>query len=214
MRVVIGGGHGKVARAIERQLADRGDEAVGLVRNSAHVPVLTELGAQAVVVDLESATVEAVAEALPGADAVVFAAGAGPGSGPARKLTVDRDAAIKLVDAARAAGVRRYVMISAMGADDASADADDDFAVYLRAKADADRALRASGLDWTIIRPGGLTDDPATGCVRVAERTGRGRIPRADVASVVLRVLDSPATIRAQFELISGDTRISDALPM
>jgi uncharacterized protein YbjT (DUF2867 family) len=150
-----------------------------------------------------------------GADAVVFAAGAGPGSGIPRKTTVDRDAAILLADAAVIAGVGRYLMISAMGADGdtAGSGSDEVFAAYLRAKAAADAALRARrGLDSTIVRPGLLTDEAGTGRVRVAKSTGRGSIPRADVAAVLVALLDAPATGGVTFELISGDTPIADAV--
>ena len=163
MRVVIAGGHGKIALVLERLLSDRGDSVAGLIRNPAQVGDLENAGAEAMVVDLEKSSVDQVAGHLHGADAVVFAAGAGPGSGAARKETVDRDAAILLADAAEAAGVRRYLMISAMGADDRTQDGEADpvFAAYLRAKAAADEAVRArTALDPTIVRPGLLTNDP------------------------------------------------------
>ncbi len=215
MRVVVAGGHGKIALLLERSLADRGDSAVGLIRNPAQGDDLRRAGADAVVLDLENATVEQVAEQLAGADAVVFAAGAGPGSGIERKATVDRDAAILLADAAEAAGVRRYVMVSAMGADRRAPGESGDpvFAAYLDAKAAADRDIRARrALDSTIVRPGLLTDEPGTGSVHVAESTGRGSIPRADVAAVLAAVLDTPATGGTTFELVSGPTPIDAAL--
>ena len=200
---------------LEQLLAARGDEPVGLIRNPSQRSDLEAVGAQAVVLDLENSTVGHVAEALRGADAVVFAAGAGPGSGVARKQTVDRDAAILLADAAEAAGVRRYVMVSAISADDRSLDDgyDEVFLAYIRAKSDADANVRArSGLQTTIVRPGGLTDEPGTGRVRVADSTGRGTIARADVAAVLLAVLDSPATAGRTFEVIGGQTPIDEAL--
>jgi uncharacterized protein YbjT (DUF2867 family) len=215
MRVVIAGGHGKIALLLEQLLAARGDVPVGLIRNPSHSTDLETAGAQAVVLDLENSTVEQVAEALRGADAVVFAAGAGPGSGVARKQTVDRDAAILLADAAEAAGVPRYVMVSAIAADDRSLDDgyDEVFLAYIRAKSEADANVRArSALQTTIVRPGGLTDDPGTGTVEIAESTGRGQIARADVAAVLLAVLDSPATAGRTFELIGGQTPIEQAL--
>jgi uncharacterized protein YbjT (DUF2867 family) len=156
-----------------------------------------------------------VAAQLEGADAVVFAAGAGPGSGAERKQTVDRDAAILLADAAEAAGVTRYVMVSAISADDRSLDPGYDpvFLAYIRAKSEADADVRArTGLATTIVRPGRLTDDPGTGLVHIAETTGRGEIPRADVAAVLLAVLDRPETAGRTFEVISGDTPITAAL--
>ena len=215
MRVVIAGGHGKIALILERMLAQRGDSAAGLIRNPAHAQDLEMFGAEAIVVDLEQARAEAVAAHLRGADAVVFAAGAGPGSGAARKETVDRDAAILLADAAQRAGVRRYVMISAMGADPEAPDSTGDpvFVAYLRAKGAADNDIRArEGLDATIVRPGLLTDDPGTGLVTVAERTGRDSIPREDVAAVLVAVLDTAGSAGKTFEVISGDTPIADAV--
>ncbi|MGV0716102.1 SDR family oxidoreductase [Mycolicibacterium sp. XJ662] len=215
MRVIIAGGHGKIARILERMLAQRGDSVAGIIRNPAHTEALEQLGAQPVVLDLEQASVDDVAAHLDGADAVVFAAGAGPGSEAARKDTVDRGAAVLLADAAEAAKVRRYVMISAMGAD---IEAPDEagapvFVAYLRAKGAADDDVRGrAGLDATIVRPGLLTDDPGTGTVTVAEKTGRDSVPREDVAAVLLAVLDTPGTAGQTFELISGDTPIREAV--
>lgn len=212
-RVVIAGGHGKIALHLERLLAARGDEAVGLIRNPAHVDDVEATGATAVVIDLEHTTVDDVAEHVRGADAVVFAAGAGPGSGAARKDTVDRDAAILLADAAVAAGVRRYVMVSAMGADRFTADevTDEVFAAYLRAKAAADEyVLARTELDATVVRPGALTDAPGTGRIHVAAQTGRGEVPRQDVAAVLVAVLDAPATSGRTFELISGERPVEE----
>ncbi|MCX8561613.1 NAD(P)H-binding protein [Mycolicibacterium mucogenicum] len=215
MRVVIAGGHGKIALLLEQLLAGRGDTAAGLVRNPAHAPDLEAVGATAIVLDLEHASVAEVAAQLEGADAVVFAAGAGPGSGAERKQTVDRDAAILLADAAEAAGVTRYVMVSAISADDRSLDPGYDpvFLAYIRAKSEADADVRArTGLATTIVRPGRLTDEPGTGLVHIAETTGRGEIPRADVAAVLLAVLDAPETAGRTFEVIAGDTPITAAL--
>ena len=211
-RVVIAGGHGQIARHLEALLVARGDTVVGLVRNPAHADELISAGAEAVVIDLESSQADALAPHLDGATAVVFAAGAGPGSSIERKQTVDRDAAVLLADAAAAAGVRRYMMVSAMGADEPLDDSDEVFAAYLSAKAAADRYVRESGLDWTIVRPGGLTNEGASGTVEVAERVERGSIPRADVAAVLAAVLDEPRTIGKQFELVSGETAIAEAL--
>lgn len=215
MRVIIAGGHGKIALILEKLLTERGDSAVGLIRNPAQTADLQAAGAEAVVLDLEQASVAEVADAVRGADAVVFAAGAGPGSGAARKETVDRDAAILLADAAEAAGVDRYVMVSALSADDRSLDDsyDEVFRAYIRAKSDADANVRArTGLRTTIVRPGGLTNEPGTGKVTIAESTGPGSIPRADVAAVLLAALDAPATAGRTFELISGETAIDAAL--
>jgi len=164
-----------------------------------------------VVLDLEHTDVSAVADALRGADAVVFAAGGGPTSGAARKETVDRGAAVLLADAAEQAGVRRYVMISAMGTETADPDSDEVFQVYLRAKKAADDDLRARDLDWTVVRPGRLTDDPAGGRVQVGSLS-RGQISRADVATVLAEVLTTDATIGATFDLLAGHQTIEAAL--
>ena len=212
MRVVIAGGHGQIALHLERMLAARGDIPVGIVRNAAHVADLEQAGASAVVLDLEHSSVAQVADVVTGADAVVFSAGAGPGSGAARKLTVDRDAAILLADAAAAAGVRRYVMVSAYGADNYDPNSPEVYPVYLGAKSDADAAIRARDLDWTIVRPGGLTNTPGTGRVKLADSVGRGSIPREDVATILRDVLDLPSTAGRQFEVVGGTTPIPDAL--
>jgi uncharacterized protein YbjT (DUF2867 family) len=213
MNIVIAGGHGKIALILERLLSQRGDSVAGIIRNPAQVDDLEAAGAQALVVDLENSSVDEVAAHLRGADAVVFAAGAGPGSGAARKDTVDRDAAILLADAAEAAAVSRYVMVSAMGADPQATADDEVFQVYLRAKGVADEAIRSrSSLSWTIVRPGHLTDDPGTGRVAIAESTGRGSVPREDVAAVLVAALDEPATGGHSFDLISGDTPIAEAV--
>ena len=215
MRVVIAGGHGKIALILERLLSERGDAAVGLIRNPDHVADVEATGAQAAVIDLEAATAADIAAHLRDADAVVFAAGAGPGSGAARKQTVDRDAAILLADAAEAAGVRRYVMVSAIGADVEAPDdiGDPVFVAYLRAKGAADDAIRVrEGLDATVVRPGHLTNDAGRGRVEISDQTGHGDIPREDVAAVLLAVLDTPATAGLTFEVIGGDTPIADAV--
>jgi uncharacterized protein YbjT (DUF2867 family) len=213
MRVVIAGGHGQIAMRLEKLLAARGDVAVGIVRNPAHVDDLCAAGADPVVCNLESASVTEVASQLDGADAVVFAAGAGPGSGAARKDTVDRGAAVLCADAAEQAGVRRYLMISAMGADqEPPPGMDPVFAAYLRAKgaADADLASRAE-LDWVILRPGRLSDEPGTGLVHLGRHTGRGTVPRDDVAAVLLALLDTSAS-RLTLELVTGDAPVDAAV--
>ena len=212
MKIVIAGGHGKIALILEKLLSDAGHEPVGIIRNPAHSVDVLEAGAAPMLLDLESTTADALADSLSGTDAVVFAAGGGPNSGADRKLTVDRDAAILLADAAEIAGVRRIVVISAMSADDFDPNSDDVFQIYLRAKSEADAAIRQRKLEWTIVRPGGLTDDPATGRVTVAESTGRGSIPRADVAALVATILTENLAARTQFEVISGDTEIAAAL--
>jgi uncharacterized protein YbjT (DUF2867 family) len=209
--IAIAGGHGKIALILGRLLAERGDTVRGLIRNPDQADDLRSVGVEPVIADLESES--DVASAVRGADAVVFAAGAGPGSGDARKRTVDLGGAVKLVEAAKAEGVSRYLIVSSMGADKAPADGSEGFGAYLQAKFEADEAVRASGLDYTVVRPGGLTDDPGTGLVTIAEDTGRGQIPRADVAAVFVACLDTPSTIGQSFDLISGTTPIPDALP-
>ncbi len=211
MRVVIAGGHGQIALLLERVLADRGHRPVGIVRNPDHVAEVEQTGAESVVLDLEDTDAEALATVLAGADAVVFAAGGGPNSGAARKETVDRDAAVLLADAAELAGVRRYVMVSAMGTDQVDPDSDDVFAVYLRAKKAADDDLRGRDLDWTVVRPGRLTDDPGTGRVRVGSLP-RGEVSRADVAAVLAEVLTTDGTIGKTFDLLGGHQTTEAAL--
>ncbi|WP_410647251.1 NAD(P)H-binding protein [Amycolatopsis sp. cmx-4-54] len=212
MRVVIAGGHGQIALKLEKLLSARGDQAVGIVRNPDHVADLEAAGAEAVVLDLEKSDVDAVAKVLDGADAAIFAAGAGPGSGTARKDTVDRAAAELFAAASERAGVRRHVQVGSMGADKwETADVPDDFRIYLKAKKAAEDDLRARDLDWTILRPGQLTDDEGTGEIRIAESTGRGPIPRQDVAAILIALLDTPSTAGRVLEAISGDTAISQA---
>ncbi|HEY7595758.1 MAG TPA: NAD(P)H-binding protein [Actinophytocola sp.] len=213
MRVAIAGGHGKIALRLTRLLADRGDEVIGIVRNPDHVADVQAAGGQAAVVDLEAATTADVAGVVSGADAVVFAAGAGPGSGAARKETVDRAAAVLLADAAESAGVRRYVQVSSIGLDRADdPDLDEVFRGYLRAKAAADEDLMARDLEWTVLRPGGLTDDPGVGTVTLDEHVRRGSVTRDDVATVLVGLLDRPATAGKVLELVGGDEAIDRAL--
>ena len=210
MRVAIAGGHGQIALRLTRLLAERGDEVVSLIRNPDHADDVRAAGGHPVACDLEAAGDGETAEAVRGADAVIFAAGAGPGSGPARKETLDYGGAVKLIEAARAAGVRRYLMISAMSADPNAEG--DGFGVYLRAKGRADAELAASGLDYTIVRPGGLTDDPGTGRVRLADRVERGDVPRDDVAAVLAACLTEAGTIGRTFEVVAGDTPVDEAV--
>ena len=214
MHTVIAGGHGKIALRLERLLSGRGDRVTGIIRNPAQQDDLVAAGAQPVVLDLEAATVDEVAACLEGADAAVFAAGAGPGSGAARKETVDRAAAVLFADAAERAGVRRFLMVSAINVDQEPPPGTDPvFAAYLRAKRAADDDLRArTGLDWTILRPGRLTDDPGQGRVRLAEHTGRAEVTRDDVAAVLLALLDEPRTAGLTLELVAGDTPIAEAV--
>ncbi|MEV0289776.1 SDR family oxidoreductase [Kribbella sp. NPDC050820] len=213
MRVVIAGGHGQIALRLTKLLAGDGHEVVGLVRNPDHEADITAAGGQAAILDLEQVDAAAVAEVLAGADVAIFAAGAGPGSGKARKDTVDRGAAALFADAAEQAGVRRHIQVGSMGADRADALTDDEvFTVYLKAKWAAEENLRRRDLDWTILRPGGLTDDPGTGLVRLEDKTGNGRISRDDVALVLAGLCDTPAAIGRTLELVAGQTPAAEAL--
>jgi uncharacterized protein YbjT (DUF2867 family) len=211
MRVAIAGGHGQIALRLAKVLSQRGDEAVALIRNPDHADEVRQAGAEPAVVDLEQASDADVAQAIAGSYAVVFAAGAGPGSGPARKETMDYGGAVKLIAAAKQAGVGRYVIVSSMGANP-NAPGDDTFSVYLRAKGKADDAVRASGLDTTVVRPGGLTNDVGTGGVNLGENLPQGRVPRDDVAAVLVAVLNSPNTIGKTVDLIGGDTPVTEAV--
>jgi uncharacterized protein YbjT (DUF2867 family) len=209
--VAIAGAHGKVALLLSRRLTAGGDRVIGLIRNPDHAGEVSDTGATPAICDLEQASAEEIAAALDGADAVVFAAGAGPGSGAERKLTVDRDGAIKLLRAAVIAGVPRYVIVSAVGAEDPPAGGEV-FEVYLRAKAEADAAVSASDRDWTILRPGGLTDDPGTGKARIDRAPFRGTVAREDLAAVLARVLAVPASVGATLYVNSGEEPIEQAL--
>ncbi|MFG1813829.1 SDR family oxidoreductase [Kribbella sp. NPDC049174] len=213
MRVVIAGGHGQIALRLTKLLADAGHEVVGMVRNPDHEGDITAAGGQAAVLDLEQAGVAAVADVLSGADVAIFAAGAGPGSGKARKDTVDRGAAALFADAAEQAGVRRHLQVGSMGADRADSLTDDEvFTVYLKAKKAAEDDLKRRDLDWTILRPGGLTNDPGTGLVLLADKTGNGKISRDDVALVLAGLCDTPASIGRTLELVAGQTPVAEAL--
>jgi uncharacterized protein YbjT (DUF2867 family) len=207
--IVIAGGHGKIALRLARLLSARGDSVRSLIRNPGHQAGVRAVGAEPMVADMEA--LDSLAEYVEGADGVVFAAGAGPGSGAERKRTVDFLAAVKIRDAALATGVRRYLMVSSIGAGD-PASGPESMRPYLQAKADADAALAASELDWTIVRPGMLTDDPGTGMVRVGESLERDAVTRDDVAAVLAGCLDEPRSVHKTFELMQGETPIAEAL--
>jgi nucleoside-diphosphate-sugar epimerase len=211
MRVAIAGGHGKIALRLARLLADRGDEVRSLIRNPDHGADVREAGGEPAVCDLEHASADEVAEAVGDVDAVVFAAGAGPGSGSKRKETMDYGGAVKLIDAAKRRGIERYLMVSSIGADP-DAPGDETFAAYVRAKGRADADLEASGLDYAIVRPGPLTDDPGTGRVLVADSIARTAVPRDDVAAVLAALLHEPGASRVKFELGGGDEPVADAV--
>jgi uncharacterized protein YbjT (DUF2867 family) len=209
MEVLVAGGHGQVALRLLRLLTDRGDRARGLIRNPDHAADLAEVGAEPVLCDLEH---DDPRQHVGAAQAIVFAAGAGPGSGTERKRTVDYGAAKKLIDAASELGVARFVMVSAMGTADVE-HAPAAMRPYLQAKRDADEALMQSGLDWTIVRPGRLTDGPGTGSVDAALALGRrGEITREDTALVIRETLHRPNTIRVAFDVLEGSTPVAVAL--
>lgn len=210
MRIAIAGAHGQIGLRLVRILVGRGDDVVGLIRNPDHAPEVAAAGAQPVVCDLEHASATEVSEAIGAADAVVFAAGAGPGSGAERKLTMDRDGAVKLLDATQPAAPR-YVMVSAVGAQ-SPPPGDGVFEVYLRAKAEADAAVTASGRDWVIVRPGGLTDAPGAGTVRVDTDPFRGQVSRDDVAAVLAAVVADERALGQILYVNGGDLPIAEAL--
>lgn len=212
LEVTVAGGHGKVALALLKLLAERGDRPRGLIRDPDQAPDLEAVGAMPVGADLENLDPDALANAIAGSDAVVFAAGAGPGSGPARKRTVDYGGAVKLIEAAKMNGTRRFLMVSAMGVRDPAARGEE-MRPYYEAKLEADQELEASGLDYTIVRPGRLTDDPGTGMIEAAERLDQGgSIPRDDVAATLVACLDTPSTVGKSFDLIGGQMPIPEAI--
>jgi nucleoside-diphosphate-sugar epimerase len=211
MRIAIAGAHGQIAQRLIKLLVARGDAVTGLVRNPAHVPEIEQLGAEAVVCDLEQDTIDTVSAAISGSDAAVFAAGAGAGSGAERKLTMDRDGAITLLQAAARAGVTRFVIVSSVGAENPPSD-DDVFSVYLRAKAQADNAVKASDRAWTVVRPGPLTNDPGTGRARIGVEPFRDDVTRDDVAAVMAAVLAEPRSVGTVLYVGGGERPIADAL--
>ncbi|WP_022881052.1 SDR family oxidoreductase [Gryllotalpicola ginsengisoli] len=216
-RIAIIGAHGKVGQQLMRQLYDAGDDFIGIVRGEEHAEDIYRLGGEGVRLDLEATDAAALADAIRGADALVFTAGAGAGSGVPRKRTVDYGASVLSIEAAKAAGIRRFVQVSAAGVDDpatAQASPDPQWAAYVEAKRDADAALRDSGLEWTILRPTALTLDEGTGLIELGEHVDResGRIPRADVAATIIAVLGEDGSIGKQWELTGGNTPIAEAV--
>lgn len=207
MKVAIAGGHGKIALRLTRLLAGRGDQALGVIRRAEHGDDVRAAGGEPVLCDIEHEPVQALARAVAGCDAVVFAAGAGAGSGIERKWTVDYAGAVKLM----ASGIDRYVMVSSIGADPATA-GDDVFAAYLRAKGQADAELMASGLAYTIVRPGPLTDESGTGSVELLDHDERREITRDDTAAVLASVLQEPRLAGRTFVAVGGTTPLDAAL--
>lgn len=212
-KIAIVGGHGKIAMSLTRQLAARGDEVLNIFRNPDHGQDVMEAGGTPLVFDLEKSDWDDLARNLKGFDAVVFAAGGGPNSGVERKQTVDRDGSVLSAKAAGKAGVNRFVQVSAISVEEPVAeDASEQWKAYVEAKRDADEELKKTALDWTILRPGGLTDDDGTGKIQLAEKLERGQIPREDVAATIVAVLDEPASAGKVWELVGGDTPIGDAI--
>jgi nucleoside-diphosphate-sugar epimerase len=211
MVVAIAGAHGNIAMRLTKLLVGGGDTVIGLVRNPDHAEAVARQGASPAVCDLEQASVQEIADAIAGADAAVFAAGAGPGSGGARKLTMDRDGAIKLLEAATEVGASRFLIISSVGAENPPT-GDDVFNVYLQAKAEADRAVQASDREWTVVRPGRLTDDPGTSRVRIEPTPFRGSVPRDDVAAVLARLVHESRASRRILYVNAGEEPVDQAL--
>lgn len=212
MKVAVAGAAGNTASRLIGLLAGRGHEARGLVRKEEQLARVQELGAEPWLLDLEAAGPDEVGRAVAGCDAIVFAAGAGPGSGPERKQTMDYGGAVKLTEAATTSGVARYVMLSTMNADTPEA-LGEQMRPYLEAKAAADDRLRESGLDYTIIRPGRLTDDAGTGRIAAARSLGRrGEIPREDVALALAMTLEVEATRGETIDILAGETPVEEAL--
>jgi len=208
VNVAIVGGHGKIAMRLEKILADRGDSPRGIIRKTEQAADLEEIGAEPIVLDIENVEID---DAVAGADAVVFAAGAGPGSGPARKRTVDYGGAEKLIEAAISHGIRRYLMVSTINANHPERWSEE-MRPYFKAKADADKLLMESGLDYTIVRPGRLTDDPGTGKVEVGDLEKGGSVARDDVAAVLAECLTADNTIGKAFDLINDGTLVAEAV--
>lgn len=213
MRIAVVGGHGKIALLLHPLLVEAGHQPVALVRKEEYRTELEETGAEVRLLDIERSEAAAFAEAFDGCDAVVFSAGGGPDGNVERKRTVDLEGSLKSIDAARARGIHRFVQVSAINVDDPLPPGTSEvWAAYVTAKRDADIALRDSDLDWTIIRPGRLTDDPATGQVALGAGIDRGDVPRADVAAVIAAVVDRDDTVGHQWNLVSGDTPVAAAL--
>lgn len=211
--IAIVGGHGNIALLLTEQLRERGHDVISLIRKTSQVSDVEDRGATARMLDIESADVDDFAKAFDGADAVVFAAGGGPDGNIGRKKSVDLEGSLKSQQGAEVAGIRRFVQISAIGVDlPLPEDTEPVWRAYVEAKRDADVALRASGLDWTIVRPGALTDDEGRGTVTLVESSSRGEVPRADVAAVIAEILHTGAGVGKQWDLVSGDTPIAEAV--
>ncbi len=212
-KVAVVGGNGKIARELHKLLDGAGWESVALVRKEEQAQDLEVLGISARLLDIENQEADDFAEAFRDCHAVVFAAGGGPDGDVERKRTVDLGGSLKSIEGARRAGVRRFVQISAIGVDEPVPEGTDEvWRVYVEAKRDADAALRDSGLDWTILRPGRLTDDPPTGSVALGEDVERGEVTRADVAATVAAVISDDRTVGRQWVVVGGETPLADAI--
>ena len=212
-RIAVVGGHGQIAQLLHPLLVQAGHTPVALVRKEEQRARLEGLGAEVRLLDIEADEAPAFAEAFAGCDTVVFAAGGGPDGNIDRKRTVDLGGSLKSIEAAGLAGISRFVQVSAISVDDPlPADTSPVWTAYVEAKRDADAALRRSGLDWTILRPGRLTDDPPTGKVALGPELPKGAVTRADVAAVVAAVIDEKSSIGAQWDLVAGDTPIVEAV--
>lgn len=211
--IAVVGGNGQIARLLHPLLVARGHTPIALVRSESQRNRLEAMGAAVRLLDIERSTPGDFSAAFEGAHAVVFLAGGGPDGNIERKRTVDLEGALKSIEGAQQAGISRFVQVSAINVDEpVPDDASPVWRAYVEAKRAADEALRDSGLDWTIIRPGLLTDDDPTGLVELGDDVARAEVPRADVAAVLAEVLDSGAGIGAQWNLVSGDTPVADAV--
>ena len=211
--VAVVGGHGQIARLLHPLLLEAGHTPVALVRSQAQAERLEADGVRTRHLDLEADDVDAYARAFEGCDAVVFAAGGGPDGNVERKRTVDLEGSTKSVDAAARAGISRFVQVSAIDVDEpVPDDTDPVWRAYVEAKRDADAYLRGSGLEWTVVRPGRLTDDAPTGAVALGEDVPRGEVTRADVAAVLLAVLEDDRTVGRQWNLVGGHTPVRQAV--
>ncbi|TDQ36416.1 SDR family oxidoreductase [Aureibacillus halotolerans] len=209
MRVLVAGGHGHTGKHVLKYLKENGHEPFGMIRNEEQIDAINDLGAVAVIADLE----EDLSSAVTSMDAVIFAAGSGSQTGPDKTASVDRDGAIRLIEASKAKQVRKFVMLSSIGADKPEK-APEAMRHYAEAKHDADEALVDSGLDYTIVRPGALSFDPAKGTIRADKRLvdRSGAVSRQDVAKALVESLDTPLTANLIFEMLDGDTPIKDAI--
>ena len=206
MRVLVIGANGNTATRLLRRMAPGRHEPVAMIRNPDQRPKFDEMGVPTVLADLEYP----VDHAVRGCDAVIFAAGSGGHTGMDKTVLVDHLGAIRSMVAAQVHGARRYIMLSSIGADVNSTSG---IAHYHKAKAHADNFLRESGLDYTVVCPGGLRDDPGTSSVSVSlDLGGRGTTLRENLAEALALCLDLDSTIRKAFSLLDGDTPIESAL--